>query len=96
MIRRIKLLFFILLLIFGVLLGIWLVQDNQDISQLVVFGLYLPPLPLGILIVVAFFLGVFLTLIATALSFTRVTQKNQRLDKKLRQLKSSGPTSQKS
>jgi uncharacterized integral membrane protein len=65
------------------------VQDNATLTNLTVFGFGLGALPLGIWLIIAFFLGVILALLATAVPLARAQRKSKRLEKQLNRLKSS-------
>lgn len=89
--KRIKLIFLVIILIICALAGIWFVQDNSALTGLAVFGFSAGPLPLGVWLVATFFVGVLLALFATSVPVARARRKNKRLEKELNRLKSSVP-----
>ena len=87
--KRLKLLFMMIVVLICAVIGIWFAQDNSALVGIIVFGFDLGSLPLGICLIVTFCLGVLMALFATVVPVLRVQRKNKRLEKELSRLKSS-------
>lgn len=77
--KRIKNILLALAVMLSIFIGLWLGQDNPDTVNVVLLGFQLPPLPLGVWLLVALVVGIVLGLLASLPLLIRANAENRRL-----------------
>lgn len=77
----VKRLFLSALLLFCLLLGIWVVRDNQASVELVLFGFPVSDQSLGVWLLLALFIGVLLGIASSLPPIMRLRRQKRRLEK---------------
>jgi len=81
--KYIKLLLVSVFFLASMLVGFWLVSENEAAVSLMLFGLALPELSLGLIVVMTFACGIFIGLLANMLVNSMLLLKIRSLNKKL-------------
>ncbi len=83
MLKKINNLFWLLFVLVAILLGAWVVVDNDILVNFNLFGFVLPQQPLGFLVLVAFAVGIVLGLFGNILVTSWMAIKLNRMQKRL-------------
>ena len=84
-----KKLWWLLVAILAIWLGIWVVVDNPDPVAFKLFGFDTKPLPGGLWLLATFAVGCVVALIASSPALVKLNHRAKRLNKQLVKLKSS-------
>lgn len=84
-----KKLWWLLIAITAIWLGIWVVIDNPDPVIFKLFGFETKPLPGGLWLLATFAIGCIVALVASSPSLVRLNHRAKRLNKQLNKIKAS-------
>jgi uncharacterized integral membrane protein len=84
-----KKLWWLLIAIAAIWLGIWVVIDNPDPVIFKLFGFETKPLPGGLWLLATFAIGCIVALVASSPSLVRLNHRAKRLTKQLEKIKAS-------
>jgi uncharacterized integral membrane protein len=84
-----KKLWWLLIAIAAIWLGIWIVIDNPELVSFNLFGFETKPLPGGLWLLATFAIGCVVALIASSPTLVRLNHRSKRLNKQVAKLKAS-------